>query len=406
MAFSTDLRIAFRNLGRNPKRTALGLGAIFLAQVAVLWFTGFMNGYQQVVLSAVTGPLLGHIQIHAPDYRKKREIWNGLPGAAAMMKQIRAVPGVARVTARTYAPVLAALHETGETALVTGLELDQERQPQGLLDMLTPAQLPSPGEVLLGAALAAELGVKPGDTLALVGQSADGAPASGLFKVKGAVNTSADSVNRKGILMSLAAAQDFLGMPDQAHELTLHLADPSGLAEVAARLRQMPALKSFEVMTWKQLAPQLASLITTFESMNFFVLILIFITTAAGIANTMLMAAFERTHEFGVLISIGCRPRRLITTLVYEALVLGLSGVVLGTLVGGAWVYFQGVQGITFGSLKGFAMEGVTLQAIFPYLQPADVVRSIVCVALTSLLAVWWPAERIAQMDALEAMRS
>jgi ABC-type lipoprotein release transport system permease subunit len=107
-----------------------------------------------------------------------------------------------------------------------------------------------------------------------------------------------------------------------------------------------------------------------------------------------------------MLISLGCRPFRLITTLVYEALVLGLSGVVLGTLVGGAWVCFQGVHGISFGNLKDFAMEGIRLHTIFPYLQPLDIVRSVVCVALTSLLAVWWPAKRIAKMDALEAMRS
>ena len=62
------------------------------------------------------------------------------------MKEIRAVPGVSQVTARAYAPVLAALHETGETALVTGVELEKERQPQGLLEMLNPSQLPAAGE--------------------------------------------------------------------------------------------------------------------------------------------------------------------------------------------------------------------------------------------------------------------
>jgi ABC-type lipoprotein release transport system permease subunit len=406
MAIATDIRIAFRNLGRNPKRTALGLGAIVIAQVAVLWFTGFMNGYQKVVFTAVTGPMLGQVQIHAKDYRKKREIWNGIDHVAQLMAGIQKIPGVRQATARSYAPVLAALHETGETALVTGLELEKEIQPQGLLEKLKPNDLPENGEVLIGANLAQELGVKPGDTLALVGQSADGAPASGLFKVKSTVNTAADSVNRKGILMSLAAVQNFLGMPDQAHEIVLRARDSARLEELVQKLRQDPDLKTYEILTWSELQPQLASLLGTFEKMNSLVLVLIFITTAAGIANTMLMAAFERTHEFGVLMSIGCRPRRLIGTLVYEALALGLSGVVLGTLVGFTWISYQGVHGITFGNLKDFAIEGVQLNIIFPYLQPVDVVRSVLCVAITSLLASWWPAERIAKMDPLEAMRS
>jgi ABC-type lipoprotein release transport system permease subunit len=405
MALSTDLRIAFRNLGRNPKRTALGLGAIFIAQVAVLWFTGFMNGYQRVVFTAVTGPMLGHVQIHAPDYRKKREIWNGLEHVAGLMEKLKTTPGITQVSARSYAPVLAALHETGETALVTGLELEKEIQPQGLLENSKPGDLPGNGEVLLGTNLATELGVKPGDTLALVGQAADGAPASGLFKVKGTVKTSADSVNRKGILMPLAAVQTFLGMPDAAHEIVLRAKNASSLETLVKHLRQQPEFKAYEILTWGQLQPQLAGILSTFEKMNFLVLILIFITTAAGIANTMLMAAFERTHEFGVLMSIGCRPRRLIGTLVYEALALGLSGVILGTLVGFGWISYQGVHGITFG-LKDWAIEGVQMNTIFPFLQPIDVIRSVLCVAVTSLLASWWPAERIAKLDPLEAMRS
>lgn len=405
MAFATDFRIAVRNLGRNPKRTALGLGAIFLAQVAVLWFTGFMNGYQKVVFTAVTGPLLGHVQIHAKEYRKKREIWNGIDHAARIMEKIQKLPGVSQVAARSYAPVLAALHENGETAQVMGLEFEKEIQPQGLLAMLKPGELPGAGEVLLGNILAREMGVRPGDTLALVGQCADGAPASGLFKIKGLARTTADAVNRKGILMSLAAVQDFLGMPDQVHEIMLRAQDADRLEDLVKTLSQDPDLGAREILTWKQLQPQLAGILTTFEKMNSVVLILIFITTAAGIANTMLMAAFERTHEFGVLMAVGCRPRRLIGTLIYEALALGLSGVALGTLIGFVWIAYQGAHGITFG-MKEFAVEGVQMNTIYPYLQPVDVVRSVLCVAATSLLATWWPAERIAKLDALEAMRS
>ncbi|NTV52073.1 MAG: ABC transporter permease [Candidatus Firestonebacteria bacterium] len=406
MAFSTDLRIAFRNLGRNPKRTALGVGAIFLAQVAVLWFMSFIHGYENLVFEAVTGPMLGHAQIHAEQYRKKHELWNSINQASHLMTHLEKNPAINQVVPRAYAPVLAALQENGETALITGLDWDKEIHAQGLLEDFLPKDLPGSGEVLLGANLAQVMGVKPGDTLALIGQSADGAPAGGLFKVKGTVSTALDSVNRKGILMSLPALQKFLGMPDGVHEIMLRVKTPAELPSLIAALRHDPDLRGLEILSWQTLQPQLATLLKTFAQENRFILVLIFITAAAGIANTMLMAGFERTHEFGVLLALGCRPRRLITTLIYESLALGLSGVLLGTLAGAGLVAWEFSHGLTFGGLKDFAMMGIRLKALHPFLLPSDIIRSVLCVAITALLASWWPAERVVKLNPLEAMRS
>jgi len=55
-----------------------------------------------------------------------------------------------------------------------------------------------------------------------------------------------------------------------------------------------------------------------------------FIVVALGIANTILMGAMERTHEFGVMLALGTRPAQVARTVLYDALLLGLGAVALG----------------------------------------------------------------------------
>ncbi len=406
MAFATDLHIAYRNLGRNRKRTALAVGSIFIAQATVIFMSSFINGYQKVGFDAVTGPMLGHAQVHAQGYRKDREMEKTIPRLGAALDAIRLTEGVARATGRIYAPVLAALGDTGHTAEIVGVDLAEETKEQGLLESLPNREWPRAHEVLLGADLAAEMDVKEGDTLAVVGQGADGFPVSGLFKVAKTARTRVDGLNRKGILMPLSEAQELLGMQDQAHEIIVRVRDMRLLPGALERLKALPELQGLEVMAWDALQPQLAGLLEMMDKINVFILLLVFLTAAAGIANTMLMATFERSREFGMLEALGCRPRRLVRILLYESLFLGLAGVCAGLLAGGGLVWLASVHGIRLGGTENFSLEGFTLTVIYPTLAARDVVQGIIVVSLTSVLACLLPARRVTRLDPVEAMRA
>jgi putative ABC transport system permease protein len=406
MAFATDLHIAFRNLGRNPKRTALAMGSILIAQATVIFMSSFINGYQKVGFDAVTGPMLGHAQVHARGYRKDRDIQKTITALGAALDAIRRTKGVSMATARIYAPVLTALGDTGHTAEIVGVDLAEETKEHGLLEALPKNEWPRDHEVLLGADLAAEMDVKAGDTLAVVGQGADGAPVSGLFKVLRTARTRVDALNRRGIFMPLSEAQEFLGMEDQAHEILIRAEDIALLPGVLERLRGLPELQGLEVMAWDALQPQLAGLLGMMDKINLFVLLLVFLTAAAGIANTMLMATFERSREFGMLAALGCRPRRLVRILLYESLCLGLAGVGAGLLAGCALVWLTSIHGISLGGTESFSLEGFTLTVIYPTLAVRDVIQGIVVVSLTSALACFLPAHRVTRLDPVEAMRA
>jgi ABC-type lipoprotein release transport system permease subunit len=405
----TAWRIAWRNLWRNWRRTTLALLAIGLSVTLVLAYNGMLRGYADWMLETITGPMLGHVQVHAVKWRETRAMDRTLDDIAPIVAALRGDPVVTDVNARIYAPALAALGEEGFAVVVVGVDLNAETKPQRLLTG-APATL-APGEILMGDQLARQMGAKPGDVVALVGQAADGSLANDLFKVAAPVRTAVDFVNRQGIVMALDQAQTLFAMPGGAHELMVYARSQDDVPALVDRMRALTELRATEVLDWKTLAPQMVTLIGVVEVAWWLVLVLVFVAAASGVANTMLMATFERTHEFGMLLALGTTPRRLVWMTTLEAVTLGLTGAAMGTAVGVALVAWTHRTGVDFARLTGGGPSELTALGLtwsltfYPTLLPIDIIRVVAAVVITSLVASAWPALRVARLQPAQALR-
>jgi ABC-type lipoprotein release transport system permease subunit len=247
--------------------------------------------------------------------------------------------------------------------------------------------------------------------VALIGQGADGSLANDLFTVSGLVDTSVDLVNRQGVLVGLAEAQELFAMPDEAHEIVVHARDAETVKALAARLAALPALAGMEVLDWRALAPEMLTLVELVRVAWVFVLVLVFMAAAAGVANTMLMATFERTHELGMLLALGTAPRRIVGLVVAEALALGLVGALLGVALGGSLVALTHRTGIDYATLTGGGPTEISFAGLrwslrlYPSLALVDVARLVAAVVVTSLAACVWPAARAARLQPARALR-
>lgn len=412
MAGATTLRIAWRNLGRNLRRTILALTAIAVAQIALLFMDALMHGYADSMVNAVTGPMLGHVQVHEPGWRDEHAMDLYMTDVNAKLAAVRRVPGVERASARIYAPALGALGEEGHVVIVVGVDPAVEAKPDGLLASVPAAKLPRGHNVLVGASLASAMKVHAGDQIALVGQAADGSIADDLYRVGGVLGSSVSEVQQRGIIMSLAAAQQLFAMPDEAHEITVRGTNPQGAEALAHRIAKLPALAHTEVLPWEKIVPELVGLVQLYERSSLIVLIFVFIAAAAGITNTMLMATFERMHEIGMLLALGTTPRRVLRMILSEATMLGLLGVAIGTVLGLVLVVTLAHSGIdltTFGhqAVRELSMQGLNYNfSVVPRIEPADIIEGVVSVVVTSLLASLWPAVHAGRLEPVEAMRA
>ncbi len=407
MPRSSTWRIAWRNLWRNRRRTALALSAIGLSQALVIFYGSILVGYGNWMVETITGPMLGHVQAHAPGWRRDRAMDRTLPHARRAVQALRRDPEVASAGARVYAPALAARGREGYGVMVLGLDPAAESGRSGLLG--ATALVPAGRAVLVGRPLAESMGLQVGDSLALVGQGADGSLANDLYVVSGLLDTPVDLVNRLGVVMELGEAQQLFAMPDAAHEIVIRARDPRRAADLVTRAARLPELAGADVLGWEELAPELVALV---KSAWVLILVLVFLAAAAGVANTMLMATFERMHELGMLLALGATPARIVRMIVLESVALGVVGALLGTALGAGIVVVTHGSGVDLSRLSSgapsqlsFAGMSVSMR-LYPALDAAQAAQGILAVVVTSLVASAWPAWRAARLHPAQAMRA
>ncbi|MBE3072072.1 MAG: ABC transporter permease [Acidobacteria bacterium] len=409
MRGTSTLRIAWRNLWRSRRRTGLALAAIGLSVTLVLSYDAILRAYEGWIVETVTGPMIGHVQIHAAGWRKDRAMDRALRGVSRAVAALRADPLVAGASARLYAPALAALAEEGFGVVVFGVDPAAESGPQRLLsDVKVPL---GQRRVLMGRPLARLMGARPGDTVALVGQGADGSLANDLFTIADVIETPVDLLNRQGIIMDLGDAQELFAMPDEAHEIVIHARDAARAKNLVAAVAGRAAFSDAEVLDWQTLAPEMLNMIKLVNAAGIFALVLVFVAAAAGVANTMLMSTFERTHEFGMLLALGTGPWRIIRMIVTESIVLGIVGALAGAALGIGLVALTHRGGIDFAALTGGGPSEISFAGLrwsmrfYPSLALADVAQVVAAVIVTSLVASVWPAARAARLLPAQAMR-
>lgn len=187
-------------------------------------------------MGASHGPMLGHVQVHAPEWRDEQAPDLAIDRLEERLAAVRAVPGVERAYPRLFAPALVAREVDGHAAMVVGVDPALETAPGGMLQGVSTALRPRERVVLVGAGLARELEIEVGDELAVLGTAADGSMANDLVTVGGILSTPIDLVNRLGVVMPLETAQDTFAMPDMAHEITIRGGGSSDEAPALAAL--------------------------------------------------------------------------------------------------------------------------------------------------------------------------
>ncbi|MFO7459355.1 MAG: hypothetical protein R6X07_01925 [Desulfatiglandales bacterium] len=164
----TAFRIAWRNMGRNRRRSLLAVGAIALAQTTLVFVNGFMAGSYDQMLQTITGPMIGHVQVNHSQWREERAIDLRIDHLDAVLSQLSGLTEVLSASPRLYSTVLAASGEKGEQpadaepAMIVGVDVSAESARGGLLEALSSQAHPQGDKVAVGRVLANRLNVSEG----------------------------------------------------------------------------------------------------------------------------------------------------------------------------------------------------------------------------------------------------
>lgn len=405
------LRMAWRNLWRNTRRTVITAGAVGLGLAAMILTVGWMNGFVRNGLDAVIMSGYGDVQIHAPGWRQTRDAGMVIPDGAKVLERTRATPGVRAAAPRLYAIGLLAIGDRSANIEVIGIDTEAEREVTNWHRRLAAGAYPThPRDAVIGYRLAEKLEVGVGSKLVLtVAEAVGGDMNSILLRVSGLAVTSHPKLDRRAALLPLETVRGLLGLAGprgtagDIHEIAITVVDPGKeRADLAAVVAGLSA-PGIEIATWQDLAPSVASIMDVQDVYIGITLVLIFVVIALGIVNTMSMALFERFREFGILKAMGTSPLRLAALILAEAASLGVVGCAMGLGLGLAVHGVLSRTGIDVGNMEAM---GVTFETpIYTIVDTSEVVAlTVIFLVLTPLVAIY-PAIRAALIQPALALR-
>ncbi len=209
------------------------------------------------------------------------------------------------------------------------------------------------------------------------------------------------------LFVPLPLAQDLAGLGQAVQGISLRLDDPYNAETFAAEARQTLGA-DWSLLTWGQQYQAFFSLIEQQRGMMYFMLSFIILISAFSMMAVMFTVTIQKRREIGVMKALGAAPGQIVRVFLYQGMILGTLGAILGVGLGRVVIHFRGeiqavLRGIGFdpfaASFTGFtilpAHNNLLEQAVF----------ALMAFVLCSLAALV-PAFFAARSDAAKSLRN
>jgi len=404
--FGILLRLAWRNLWRNHRRTLIMLLAIVLGTWAMIFMTALMRGMVSQMVADGISVLPGHVQVHHPDYRDDPSIANLIAISDEELSE-RFGSSADFLAWATRIRVPAVITSEYESRGVTLLGVDP-LQERGLTfvdyDAVEGRFLESADDtgVVIGRKLATTLNTRVGKRIVLMSQDPENEIADRGFRVVGLFDANVQAYEEAYVFAGKATTQKMLRVGDQVSELVV-LGDD--FRDVEAEYNKTVELIDgrTEVKRWTELDAYLGTMLSVMDGFVLVWIIVIFLALSFGLVNTLVMAVFERVREIGLMLALGMRPIYILGQIIVESLLLLAIGLAIGTVL--AWAAVQPMKDGVDLSIVGEGMEMWGMSSVlYPELLLSDVILANVVVLVLGFLASLSPAWRAAQYEPIEAI--
>lgn len=402
-------RITFRSIRRNLRRSVLTAGATAFGLAAFLFLYAFTDGFFEQMIDNSIDFSVAHAQVEPKGYDDELSPKLFITNSTSVIQDLKQSPSVVGVSPRIQVEAMVSSPRQTEPMVLSGvdtmLEQDVSRLHTVIIDGRYLEQNKGP-EILLGRKLVEELDIRLGEKVVVTTQLADGSLGSGAYRLIGIYQTDNEIFDRMFGYVGLQQAQSLLAMGDRVSSIAIRLKDRESASLVASELNDHYKDMQLQVRSWDTIMPVLIQMVDVTRLMFFIVLIIVFFVVAMGITNTLFMSVLERTREFGVMLAVGTEPRLIIRMVLYESIILGFSGIIVGIVIGATSVWYFKDSGVDLSGFTGVmgSMPGLT-DVIFPVLIIENLWLPTLILFITSIVAGLFPARRAAIMEPVKALR-
>lgn len=410
---SIDFKMAWRNIWRNTRRTILTICAIAFASLLLVFMLSFQFGSYETMINTSVKIHTGHLQIQAQGYHEKNNIRQVVANPEKIAGLLDETPHIKSYTFRAQSFSLISSKDRTYGAVVTGIDPQSEARVSRLKSLIRKGAFLSESDTqqaIVGKLLAKNLRVDIGDELTLLGQGRDGSIAATVATVKGVYSSGIDEFDRASVHIPLSTFQQVYSMNGEIHQAVIIADSLSDVREIKKKLKaglmSLAPEEPLAVLDWEELMPGLRQSIEMDLVSGIIFYFLLVLVVAFSILNTFLMAIFERTREFGVLMAIGTTPGRLTKVLLLESMTLTAIGIVSGIIIGSLLTLYYQSHGILFSGASELLSQYGISGRMYPKLSWVSAVSGPLAVWVITFFAALYPALKVRKMEPVEAMRA
>ena len=399
--------IAWRNIWRNWKRSAVIISAIALGLAGGIFAVGIWAGMAESMVETSIDRNLAHLQLHTPAFKTNAVLGHFIPNGEADADSIEVVPGVTAVSPRAVVDGMASSAVTNRGVRILGVSPEKEERTCSVARHIvegTYFDSTSRNPIVIGKTLAEKLELRLHSKIVLSFPGRDGSVIYGSFRIVGIFQSESSVFDQVTLFVRQADLTSLLGAPVMVHEIAVRL--QSGALVPGLKTELAKRFPSLTVESWQDLAPELKLTAEVTDITMIFFLGIILFALMFGITNTMLMSVLDRVREFGVLMAIGMKRGRVFSLILLETMYLSFTGGLLGALGGAGLVAVFARSGI---DLSGFA-AGLSLYGIPCMLYPSVPVNVYwelaILVMITAVAAALYPGLKATRLNPARAIRA
>jgi ABC-type lipoprotein release transport system permease subunit len=403
----TVLKIAWRSIWRNRRRTLISMSAVGVGLMLVILYTGMLNGMLGEAKEQLDNIGMGHVEITAAGWRANRGAAEAIASPAALVAGLT-LPPRSEVGWRVTARCLVSSARASEGVELEGVDWAREALLSVPIRDVRAGKLPAPDDergILIGEKLADRLKVRVGSKVRVMAQRADGEIGAELYRVRGIFHALSPTISERRAFVNQASARTLLGLGDAAHQVVIQLDRAADAERVAAALRASLGPR-VEVLSYGDLLPMLRNMEALADFVVWIAALFIYGLVGLGILNTMLMSVLERTREFGVLRAIGTRPGRVVAQVLGEsfwiATLSGAAGLAAGLAL--TWYYSEHALMVI---AQGEALEyagSVVRSGVRTRFSPGSALTAAGLVYVMALVTALYPAWKVAKLPPAQAL--
>lgn len=405
------IRFIFKGIIRDRSRSLLPVIVVALGVFLTVFMSGFIKGVFNDMTDLNARFNSGHVKVVTRAYALNAD---QNPNDLALLEadQLKSqleidYPDMVWVERILTGGLLDVPDEFGETrgqgpAVGRGIDLlspgSLEIERMNIPNSIVKGELPrKQGEALISDEFAEKFDVSVGDQVTLFGSTMNGSMMFQTFVVSGTLAFGNTMLDRGAIFMDIRDAQVALDMENAASEILGYFRDGTyddlAAQYVAASFNEKYSVESDEFspqMTRLVEDAGMADYLAIAENIGGIMVIIFIVAMSIVLWNTGLLGGLRRYSEFGVRLALGEEKKHIYRTTIYEAILIGIIGSSVGTLLGLALAYRMQTHGLDVSALVkniGMMLPSVYRAQVTPTLFYIGFIPGVIATVLGSSLA-------------------